>query len=1349
MRFLWFLLALGCLASIGHGEEYGDEEYLKKQEDLLVGLKYLHQPDWNVEIFELIKNYQIWHDYDNFNNVEKVKNFVNLYKGKRLLQQSEEFNIHNDAHLEEAKALFDVWYNAKDYKTLMTAGYWSRTVVNSDLYFYVVSLIQAHREDLKTFIMPPPYEVNPHLFINGEVIKKAQRLKMQGFYGIEKKDGIYEVTIPMNYTGWYMHMNPEQKLAYFTEDVEYNAFYYNFNLDYPHWMEGKPYGLDKDRRGDVYISFHHQLTARYYLERLSNDLGHIPAFNWREPIKSGYYSPLMLHTAKQFNTRPNFYNLYTEGNHKFIQEAEDRERRLRDIVDKGFFMFNGKKVPVADPDDVNTLGNLIQGNPDVEEFHHNYHDHILPKFIENPATAVRDPLFYQFTKNLMYNYWRFISHLKPYTKEEIGFKGVKVTSARVDKIKTYFEHFDVDISNALLIEPTTEKHDIKEFNSGAVPFKLDEYRIKAGTVRLNHKPFTFTLNVNSEVDQDAIVRVFIGPKYDEYGNFINFHENRKNFVFIDIFKTHLTVGDNVIDHSTNDIKYYGPPLTSYYELYKHLMSAKKGEEKWAPGILQGRCTFPKHLLVPKGKKGGMTYQFFFVINEYKPPKAELRSNFDIRTSCGIGSGTRFFEERPLLFPIDREIDDTVYYQPNMIFSDSLWIFVALGCLASFVSANLEYGGEEYLEYQKNLLLLFKYVHQPYWNADLHAYGVNYKIWEDYDNYNNVGEVKKFVDLVQRRRLLPRQQHFSLHNEDHLEEVKGFYHVLYNAKDLKTLFKAAFWARFNLHERLFMYVLGLVVSHRTDMTEFILPPPQEYCPYQFISAEVIKKAQQIKMQGFYGREKVNGLYEVIIPMNYSGWTMHMNPDQKLTYFTEDVGFNAFYYNFNLDYPHWMEGKPYGLDTDNRGEIFIAAHHWMSARYYLERLSNDLGHIPGFNWREPIKSGYYQPLMTVNGREMKSRPNFYNLYTNTNPRFIEEAEDRERRIRDIVDKGFFTFGNKKVSVSTPEDLDVLGNLLQGNPDVDEFHHNYHDHILPSFLQNPATAARDPLFYQFHNNLMYSYYRFMSHVKPYTKEEILYPGVKITGVKVDKIETYFENFDVDITNAIEVHPEPEHDNEVPSNAIHFKPDEFYIKARTVRLNHKPFTYTMNVHSDVEKDSLIRVFIGPKFDEYGKFIPFEENRKHFLFIDIFPQKLKAGDNVITHSSDDNMYLGKDMTTYYELYRRLMSAQKGEEKWTPGILQGRCTFPRHLLVPKGKKGGMTFQFYFVISDLPQAFTDLMGKYDFTKSCGVGTGRKFSTDKSMMWPIDRQIDDTVFYQPNMYFQDVEIFFTDENAIRWL
>lgn len=48
------------------------------------------------------------------------------------------------------------------------------------------------------------------------------------------------------------------------------------------------------------------------------------------------------------------------------------------------------------------------------------------------------------------------------------------------------------------------------------------------------------------------------------------------------------------------------------------------------------------------------------------------------------------------------------------------------------------------------------------------------------------------------------------------------------------------------------------------------------------------------------------------------------------------------------------------------------------------------------------------------------------------------------------------------------------------------------------------------------MYNYFQTL-HMQPYRKEELMFPGVTIKDVEMDKLITYFEYFLSDISNAV----------------------------------------------------------------------------------------------------------------------------------------------------------------------------------------------------------------------------------------
>lgn len=136
-----------------------------------------------------------------------------------------------------------------------------------------------------------------------------------------KKFGNYDTyIIPANYSGWYMsrEYDNEHKLNYFTEDIGLNAYYYYFRKEYPFWMKGEEFGLQK-YRGEEYLYGHKQLLARYFLERLSNDIGHkVEDFSWYEQFYTGYYPTMTFHNGLPFPQR-GYFSKFPYFKYKYIK----------------------------------------------------------------------------------------------------------------------------------------------------------------------------------------------------------------------------------------------------------------------------------------------------------------------------------------------------------------------------------------------------------------------------------------------------------------------------------------------------------------------------------------------------------------------------------------------------------------------------------------------------------------------------------------------------------------------------------------------------------------------------------------------------------------------------------------------------------------------------------------------------------------------------------------------------------------------------------------------------------------------------------------------------------------------
>ncbi|XP_037953506.1 larval serum protein 2 [Teleopsis dalmanni] len=676
-------LALIAFVSSKHIEsKYADKDFLVQQKFVLEMLQHIYQDDVFVAKYDdSWYSYKPWEHVDHYNHVDLLKGFFELWQHKPMYDD-EIFTVFYDRHEEYALGLSRLFFFAKDWETFTHAVFWARTHVNKQLFIYAFTTASLFRPDMEGIVFPAVYEIHPWHFFDADTLEWAEKYRMHGFHNVKKLDNMYHVVIKSNYSNHYGDVNYDHNMAYFLEDVGLNAFYYYSNLDYPFWTKG-PEGreLNKDRRGEFYLYIHMQLLARYYLERLSHDLGEIPQFNMYEHVDSGYFSGLHYYRGVSFPDRDNHYNFYSPENLEYIRETEVYIHRIMEFIDKN------KKYDI---DVVNTLGNIIQGNEDsIDTVFYgsidNLYRHIvnegrpygkyyetLPSTFMHYETSVRDPLFWEVYKEITHFYWHLVEHFPEYTYKDFAFEGVKIDNVHVpESLTTFFEYFDSDISNAVNVEvPQDTTHDVL-YNFGRNShYDGHGFVIKARQFRLNHKPFEFQLDVTSDKEQHAVVKIFIGPKYDENGKYIHLEDNYMNFVELDHFVVDLVAGSNVVKRNSIEFSWFVNDRTTYLELYQKVMDATHGEYKFPLNQVEAHCGVPQRLMIPKGKKGGMPYQFFFMVYPFHEPAVKQHTGYNHVVSCGVGSGARFVDALPFGFPFNRPVKHDYYFNvDNFKFHD--------------------------------------------------------------------------------------------------------------------------------------------------------------------------------------------------------------------------------------------------------------------------------------------------------------------------------------------------------------------------------------------------------------------------------------------------------------------------------------------------------------------------------------------------------------------------------------------------------------------------------------------------------------------------------------------------------
>lgn len=643
----------------------GDKTLVEKQQLLLELVQHPYQRDVQPRLLAIAATWQIETKLDQYTDITAVTEFLQYHK-HGLIGHDEQFSIYNSVHRDQVIALFHLLYCAINWESLCKSLVWARFNVNAGQFIYALMTVLAHRKDLEGLILPPIYEIDPHLFFPSEVIQYAKLLKESGFHNEEMVDDAHHIVIQSNYTGDKTHLNVEQLMSYFTEDIELNAYYHNLHIASPFWFGGRKENLRKIHRGEVFLFKHQQLVARYNLERSSNNLGQIEEFSWRGSITTGYYSYLTTRQGYAFAARDNHHFIYQPNNYFDIDRIITYESRLLDAIDSGYALLpNGTYYNIKTREGIDALGNLIHGNPD--SFNQRYYrymdtvyrvlgrstgsDHLMretiqPNILEHPETQLRDPAYWQWMNRLNLMWWNFKENLVPYGTTEISFAPIRILTIEVDALSTYFCPFEADITNAVDVAPLV---------TGVGRIAQHEGRsfvIKARQWRLHHTPFKINVCVSSLQDMPAVVRIFLGPKFDNEGRTISINENRRNFVLLDVSKQDLKKGSNIILRSSREFSFgKARDRPSFFEMFKGVNL--KADTDDAPS------GFPNRLLLPKGTECGQIYQLFVHVAPFKPSL----------NKCSCRLAEHRIDSMAHGYPLDRPINERIWHTANMRYHD--------------------------------------------------------------------------------------------------------------------------------------------------------------------------------------------------------------------------------------------------------------------------------------------------------------------------------------------------------------------------------------------------------------------------------------------------------------------------------------------------------------------------------------------------------------------------------------------------------------------------------------------------------------------------------------------------------
>lgn len=580
------------------------------------------------------------------------------------LGRREQFSLFLPYHRSLAARLIEIFTNLRTYEDFLSVAVYCRDRLNPNMFIYALSVAILHRPDTKNLPVPPLSEIFPDKFVDGSVFSRAKEEA-----NVVPTGARIPIEIPLDYTA--SDLDEEHRVAYFREDIGINLHHWHWHLVYP--FDGPRSIVNKDRRGELFYYMHQQMQARYNAERLSNNLSQVRRFNnWREPIPEGYFPKLDSQIASRtWPARPSgtlLKDISRQADQVTfdIQTLERFRDRIYEAIHTGAVV-NGKgeRIPLTEKDGIDILGNLMEAsilsqNPKLYGDLHNM-GHVAISFAHDPdhrylesfsimgdpATAMRDPIFFAYHAFINTVFVEHKRTLQPYSNQQLDYPGVEIKgisvqapNVPVNTLSTYWTKSDVDLSRGMDFTPR-----------GPIYVRF---------THLNHADFKYNIVVNNKTNaiKRGTVRIFIAPKLDERGLPFTLENQRGLMIEMDKFQVSMKPGENKIERNSTQSTVTIPFERTFRNIDDQ--NRPSGGQALEQFNLCG-CGWPQHMLIPKGNKGGFPMDLFVMVSNIQADEVvqnEVGSCNDAASFCGIRD-SKYPDARPMGYPFDRRPGDGV------------------------------------------------------------------------------------------------------------------------------------------------------------------------------------------------------------------------------------------------------------------------------------------------------------------------------------------------------------------------------------------------------------------------------------------------------------------------------------------------------------------------------------------------------------------------------------------------------------------------------------------------------------------------------------------------------------------
>ncbi|XP_033153409.1 phenoloxidase 2 [Drosophila mauritiana] len=596
--------------------------------------------------------------------IQELSNVPSLEFTKKIGLKNQ-FSLFNNRHREIASELITLFMGAPNLRQFVSLCVYTKDRVNPVLFQYAYAVAVAHRPDTREVPLTNISQIFPSNFVEPSAFRDAR----QEASVIGESGARVHVDIPQNYTA--SDREDEQRLAYFREDIGVNSHHWHWHLVYP--TTGPTEVVNKDRRGELFYYMHHQILARYNVERFCNNLKKVqPLNNLRVEVPEGYFPKILSSTNNRtYPARVTNQKLRDVDRHDGRVEISDVERwrdRVLAAIDQGYVEdTSGNRIALDEIRGIDILGNMIEATPVLSinyNFYGNLHNegHNIISFAHDPdyrhleefgvmgdvTTAMRDPIFYRWHGFIDTVFNKFKTRLNPYNAGELNFDGITVdyieakigkSNTKANTLLTYWQKSSADLAAGLDFGPSADGN------------------IFASFTHLQNAPFTYTFNVtNNGARRTGTCRIFICPKVDERNQALNLEEQRLLAIEMDKFTVDLVPGENTIRRQSTESSVAIPFERSFRPVGADYQP--KAADELARFKFCG-CGWPQHLLLPKGNAQGMLFDLFVMISDYsqdsvEQPKTPNDACSTAYSFCGL-KDKLYPDRRTMGYPFDRRL----------------------------------------------------------------------------------------------------------------------------------------------------------------------------------------------------------------------------------------------------------------------------------------------------------------------------------------------------------------------------------------------------------------------------------------------------------------------------------------------------------------------------------------------------------------------------------------------------------------------------------------------------------------------------------------------------------------------